>query len=561
MIDIYLRAFRLYHKNYLPQTLACLLATIGEAILYIFIVFCFENLSVQNEPLQNGLLVLVLGLAGLFIRLISDLNLLEYGMARPTSDLQSGLFRHFLRIPARHYPALSFGELSNVLFSQIIAGWFAQGIVKSCYTLVHILVLFCLIAHVSFSLGLVSSLPIFILIFLVRSLGRSFINVHADTAAANARFDSFVTDSLRGILTVKLFNAAAFHVHQARKLARILNWNWLRADFLGEGLHNLALGLPLLAIPVFWVIGGSLVEQGQVAASQLVALYVVLNLLNRAIAKMGILLGFALNYGGQLKVLLDFFDHEQEGEQEFPFKQGAVDMQHLDFAYENEEQPVLRDFSLTIQPGEKLALAGQSGAGKSTAFAVLQGLEFPQQGQVLVDGTLVTPDNASALRQYIASVRQVAYLFDADLRFNLTLDQPVPDAELRSVLHFVGLESFIANLPSGLETRLGPNGFTVSGGEKVRLCLARAILLNRPILLLDEFTANIDSISEENILEQVLQKMEDKTIIVISHRLSSVRNFPRILYLDLGKIQIDGTHKQLLSESSSYKEMFGRQIM
>ena len=118
MFDIYLRAFRLYHKNYLPQTLACLLATIGEAILYIFIVFCFENLSVQNEPLQNGLLVLVLGLAGLFIRLISDLNLLEYGMARPTSDLQSGLFRHFLRIPARHYPALSFGELSNVLFSQ-----------------------------------------------------------------------------------------------------------------------------------------------------------------------------------------------------------------------------------------------------------------------------------------------------------------------------------------------------------------------------------------------------------------------------------------------------------
>ena len=560
MIDIYLRAFRLYHKNYLPQMLGCFFIALLEVPLYIFIVFCFENLSVQAEPLKNGLWVLALGLAGLFVRLVSDLNLFQYGMVRPTSDLQSGLFRHFLCIPARHYPALPLGELTNVLFSQIIAGWFVQGIVKSGCYLVRIVVLFGLIAHVSFFLGLVPTLPVFILIFLVRSLGRSFVNVHASTADANAHFDSFITDTLRGIVTVKLFSAVAFHVAQTKKLARTMNWRWLRADFLGEGVNRISEGLPLLAVPLFLLAGGWLISQGQVAVAQLIALYVILNLLNSAISEAGILLGYALNYGGQLKVLLDFFDHEQEGEQEFPFKQGAVDMQHVNFAYENEEQPVLRDFSLTIQPGEKLALAGQSGAGKSTAFAVLQGLEFPQQGQVLVDGTLVTPDNASALRQYIASVRQAAYLFDADLRFNLTLDQPVPDAELRSVLHFVGLQSFVENLPDGLATKLGPDGFTVSGGEKIRLCLARAVLLHRPILLLDEFTANIDSIAEQDILDEILQGMADKTIIVISHRLSSVRNFPRILYLDAGKIQIAGTHQQLLSVSQEYKEMFGRQI-
>ena len=164
------------------------------------------------------------------------------------------------------------------------------------------------------------------------------------------------------------------------------------------------------------------------------------------------------------------------------------------------------------------------------------------------------------LREQIGSVSQAAYLFDADLKFNLTLGQERPASEIRDVLRVVGLEGFVHGLPDGMDTRFGPNGFAVSGGEKARLCLARTLLMDRPVLLLDEFTANIDSICEEEILENVLHGMDNKTVVVISHRLSSVRNFPRIVFLEGGQIRAEGTHQALLSSVPRYRQMFGEQI-
>ena len=559
MIQIYLRAFRLYHKKYLPQVLGWFLIGVLETPLYVFMVLCFENLSNHVEPLKNGLWVIGLATASYLVHLISDLNLLQTAMVYPTRDLQVGLFRHFLRIPPRRYLEVSSGKLTNVLFSQIIAGWFLQGLVKSAYYMVRIVVLFYLIAHVSLLLGLISTVPVFVLVLLGRTMGRSFVNANARAAETNARFESFVTDTLNGILTVKLFNAAAFHVERARKLARAHNWCWLKADFLGEGVNSISAGLPQLVVPLFLVVGGYLMAQGQITVAQLVSLYIIVNLLNSAISEAGILLGYSLNYGGQLKVILDFLDKEQEGEQPFPFRQGRMALQNVDFAYDGHKE-ILRDVSLTVQPGEKLAIVGQSGTGKSTIFALLRGIQFPLHGEVQVDGTKVAQNNAPSLREQIASVSQAAYLFDADLKFNLTLGQERPASEIRDVLRVVGLEGFVDGLPDGMDTRFGPNGFAVSGGEKARLCLARALLMDRPVLLLDEFTANIDSICEEEILENVLHGMDNKTVVVISHRLSSVRNFPRIVFLEDGQIRAEGTHQALLSSVPRYRQMFGEQV-
>ena len=131
---------------------------------------------------------------------------------------------------------------------------------------------------------------------------------------------------------------------------------------------------------------------------------------------------------------------------------------------------------------------------------------------------------------------------------------------MRNALRVVGLEEFVTGLPEGMSTRFGPNGFAISGGEKARVCLARALLMDRPVLLLDEVTANIDSIREEKILENVLHGMADKAVVVISHRLSSVRNFPRIVFLEEGRIRGKGTHRDLLVSCPRYKELFGEQV-
>ena len=560
MIQIYLRVFRLYYKKYLSKVRGWFLIGVLEIPLYIFIMLCLENLANHIEPLKNGLWLIGLATASYLLRLILELNLLQTAMAYPTRDLQVGLFRHFLRIPPRRYPEVSSGELTNVLFSQITGGWFFQGLVKSAYYAMRIIVLFYFIAQVSLMLGLISTVPVFVLVLLGRTMGRSFVNADARAAETNARFESFVADTLNGILTVKLFNAGAFHVEQARKLAHTRNWRWLKADFLGEGVNSISAGLPQLVIPLFLVVGGYLIAQGQITAAQLVFLYILVKLLNSAISATGILLGYALNYGGQLKVILNFFDKDQEGKQPFPFRQGRMAIQNVNFAYDNHKE-ILRNVSLIVQPGEKLAIVGQSGMGKSTILALLRGMQFPQHGQVQIDGTKVTQNNAPSLREQIASVSQAAYLFDANLKFNLTMGKEKPASEISDVLRVVGLEKFVRALPDGMDTRFGPNGFAISGGEKARLCLARALLMDRPVLLLDEFTANIDSIREEEILENVLHGMDNKTVVVISHRLSSVRNFPRIAFLEDGRICAEGTHHALLSSVPRYRQMFGEQIL
>ncbi|MCK4580407.1 MAG: ABC transporter ATP-binding protein, partial [Dehalococcoidia bacterium] len=517
MIRIYLRSFRLHHIKYVPQVLGWFLLAMLETPVYILMVLRFEDLFNGVEPVRNGIMVISLATAGYVLHLIADLNLFQTAMVSPTRDLQVGIFKHFLRLPPRRYAEISSGDLTNVLFSQIGGGWFLQGFVKSGYFLVRAAGLVFVIARVSLPLALVSTLPILILSLIPRTLGKTFLKAHARWSKANARFESFITDTLNGILTVKLFNAAAFHVRRVRELARVQNLRWLKTDFLSSGVNTLTIGITQLAVPLFLITGGYLAARGAVSATQLVPLYVVVNLANQSLVSIGILMGYSLNYGGQLQNILHFLEHGQEGEQPFPFERGQMVMERVGFAY-RDDRPILQDFSLTIQPGEKVAIVGPSGMGKSTIFALLRGMQFPQRGQVRVDDTQVNQKNAPSLREQIASVSQAAYMFDADLQFNLTLGRERSAAEIQNTLQVVGLEEFVDGLPEGMSTRFGPSGFAISGGEKARVCLVRALLMDRPVLLLDEVTANIDSIREERILENVLHGMADKSVVVISHR-------------------------------------------
>lgn len=190
----------------------------------------------------------------------------------------------------------------------------------------------------------------------------------------------------------------------------------------------------------------------------------------------------------------------------------------------------------------------------------MRGMQFPKLGYVQLDGMRVSRENSPSLREQIASVSQSAYMFDDDLLFNLTLGQERCETEIANALRIVGLEEFVESLPKGISTRFGSNDATISGGEKARVCLARALLMKRPVLLLDEVTANIDSIREEQIMENTLNAMDDKSIVVISHRLSSVRNFPRIIFLEEGQIRAEGTHQELMGSCTRYREMFGEQV-
>lgn len=236
---------------------------------------------------------------------------------------------------------------------------------------------------------------------------------------------------------------------------------------------------------------------------------------------------------------------------------GRVEMRNLVFAYPSRpDLPVFNNFTVYINPGEKVALVGPSGAGKTTVFQLLQRFYDPQAGDILVDGVNIKEVDIHALRALIALVPQDPVIFACSLRDNVRYARPdATDADVIAACEAAFAMEFIAQLPEGLDSFLGERGVRLSGGQKQRIAIARAILADRPILLLDEATSALDSNSEQKVQQALAVLMQNRTTIMIAHRLSTVVNADRILVLQKGIIVASGTHQELLEKSTLYQQL------
>lgn len=236
---------------------------------------------------------------------------------------------------------------------------------------------------------------------------------------------------------------------------------------------------------------------------------------------------------------------------------GAVEMRAVHFAYPTRlDSPVFDGFDLRVNPGEKIALVGPSGAGKTTVFQLLQRFYDPLAGEILLDGVDLKNADIQQVRARIALVPQDPVIFAASVRDNVRYARPdASDAEVVAACKAAFALEFIEQLPEGLDAYLGERGVRLSGGQKQRIAIARAILADRPILLLDEATSALDSNSEQAVQQALEVLMKNRTTIMIAHRLSTVVNADRILVLQQGKIVASGTHTELLANSDLYQQL------
>ncbi|WP_323813626.1 ABC transporter transmembrane domain-containing protein [Cellvibrio sp. NN19] len=237
--------------------------------------------------------------------------------------------------------------------------------------------------------------------------------------------------------------------------------------------------------------------------------------------------------------------------------QGLVEMRNLRFAYPTRvDAPVFDGFNLRVNPGEKIALVGPSGAGKTTVFQLLQRFYDPLAGEILLDGVELKDADLQQVRERIALVPQDPVIFAASVRDNVRYARPdASDAEVIAACKAAFALEFIEQLPDGLDAYLGERGVRLSGGQKQRIAIARAILADRPILLLDEATSALDSNSEQVVQQALEVLMKNRTTLMIAHRLSTVVNADRILVLQQGKVVASGTHAQLLASSELYQQL------
>jgi ATP-binding cassette subfamily B protein len=242
-------------------------------------------------------------------------------------------------------------------------------------------------------------------------------------------------------------------------------------------------------------------------------------------------------------------------------KEGAISFRQVSFTYPN-GQRVLNGFNLEVTGGQKVGLVGRSGAGKSTIVALLQRLYDPDQGEVLIDGQSIGHVTQESLRGAIAVVQQDISLFHRSLLENLRYGRPdAADEEVYRAVEAARCTEFINRMPNGFATLVGERGTRLSGGQRQRIAIARAFLMDSPIVVLDEATSALDTESEQSIQEALARLFKGRTVIAIAHRLSTLDSFDRIVVLDRGRIVEDGPPRRLLqSKGGIYSRMYGRQL-
>jgi ABC-type multidrug transport system fused ATPase/permease subunit len=283
--------------------------------------------------------------------------------------------------------------------------------------------------------------------------------------------------------------------------------------------------------------------------------------------------GLLLSLGSQLNSVAENWGEVQESLEEIlepheiPDKAGAIELKtdNASIGFENvlfgfHGHPVFKDFSLSIPKGQRVGLVGRSGAGKSTLIRLLMHHHDIQGGEIKIGGTNIASVTQESLRRAISIVPQEPLLFHRTIRENISYGKPdASEGEIIEAAKRAQAHDFITRLTDGYESLVGERGVKLSGGERQRIAIARAILKNAPILLLDEATSALDSESEVEIQKALLTLMEGKTVIAIAHRLSTLRQMDRIIVLDGGSIEEDGTHDELVERKGTYAELWHHQ--
>ena len=232
----------------------------------------------------------------------------------------------------------------------------------------------------------------------------------------------------------------------------------------------------------------------------------------------------------------------------------------MKFRYRIDTPLVLNGINLKIEPGQKIGIVGRSGSGKSTLTNVVQFMYQPEEGDILFDGLTVKEINIGWLRSQIGVVMQENYLFDSSIRDNIAVNKP--NAKMDEVIaaaKMAGAHEFILELKEGYDTKVGERGSSLSGGQRQRIAIARALMDNPPILIFDEATSALDYESERTIMQNMEQIGANRTMLIIAHRLSTVRRCDRIIVVDKGQIIEDGSHDELMAAQGAYYSLYNQQ--
>ena len=525
-----------------------------------------SNELVKTELIYNIFWILVTTLIAGVLRFLMRQTLIV--MSRHVEfDLKNEVFKHYEVLDQNFYKRNRTGDLMNRISEDVakVRQYVGPAVMYSINTFISFTVVIIYMYNVSPRLTFYTILPLPILAFIIYKLSQEINKRSTVFQQYLSKVSSFTQEIFSGIRVVKAYaleNQYQNNLDDLAKESKSKSMSLAGVQSLFGPLMLALIGVSNLIVIYF---GGMMYIDGTIKSIGTIAEFILyVNMLTWPVASIGWVSSLVQEAEASQKRINEFLKIEPEIKNKTTEKtniQGNIEFRNVTFTYEDTEITALQNISFTVKKGETLAILGKTGSGKSSILSLITRMYDIKEGTITIDGKKIDEVNLNDLRNSIGIVPQDAFLFSDTIKNNIKFgrenatDEEVIDAAKKAVVH-----DNIVNFKNQYETILGERGITLSGGQKQRVSIARAIIKKPEILLFDDCLSAVDTETEEQILNNLLEISKDKTTIIVSHRVSSAKNADKIIIIDEGQIIQEGTHNQLVNQDGYYAELYAKQL-
>jgi len=489
---------------------------------------------------------------------------------RIEKHVREQMYAHLLKQPVSFYDRSKVGDLMAHITNDLTAIREAIGValVMATDAVIWSAATITMMLLIDVRATLLSLIPLVAIAPVAKVMGSTIHRRFREVQESFSRISDRAQEAIAGIQTLKVFGReSAFARVYADEAERYYLRNLALARVSSAQIPAVMFIASISTVFLLWFAGHGVIF-GRLTLGEFVALYSYLGML----AWPMMALGWVINLYQRGLASLDRIELLLAAPVEEPAAQPhsfvpvrpaqavpppSLSLRNLSFSYGSNGRYVLKNITIEVSPGDRLAIVGKTGSGKTTLFSLVTRLYNPPRGTVFLNGKDVLDYALPDLRDLITVVPQDSFLFSESLRENILCGLPAPPEDvIQDVVRRVRLEDEVNAMPEGLNTLVGERGVTLSGGQRQRVALARALLRNAPILILDDSLSMVDAETEKEILEAIIPAFRGKTVIVATHRLSAISHFPRIIVMDAGAIVESGTHEQLIARKGLYADMF-----
>tara|TARA_Y100000590_G_scaffold381017_1_gene449808 strand:- start:8061 stop:9809 length:1749 start_codon:yes stop_codon:yes gene_type:complete len=571
---ILLRLYRFYVKEHMSKIVVALILSFGVAGSTASIAWLLDpavkKIFIEQDKTMIFLIPLAIVIAfsikglSLYFSRITLIKVSQQICKKLGVEMTSGVLKSDTHsLESKHSGKFISHYLYDVGMIAQLVGTGVLNLMKDSLTLI---VLISLMFYQNWKLASFALIMMPLAAIVSKSLGKRIGKVTTESAEVSGHLATFLGEMIKGSRMTKIYQQEKFEFNRSNKILKLFMEKQIKIASVLIRATPIMEVLTGIMIAGFIYYTGLMVATGEIQINNFFSFLTAMMLAYQPIRSLATINMLFYQGAAAAERVFGIIDtkvdiKEIESSPELKINKSNIEFKNVRFAYPNTKQAAIKNINISINGGSTAALVGHSGAGKSTIINLLPRFYDPNGGEIYIDNQNTKNVKLSSLRKNISLVSQDIILFDDTVKANVAYaNLSASDKQIEMACEYAAAKDFIESLPDSFNTLVGENGIKLSGGEKQRISIARAILKDSPIILLDEATSSLDAESEEKVQNAIINLTKNKTTLVIAHRLSTIIRADKIIVLNHGEIVDIGTHKELLNKSFIYKNLYSKQL-